>query len=281
MKGSSSEHQNKLHYDQLYSKTGIEGHLKFLKNRDEYFKEYVSTHISWHGFYYKNFQDTLNGKTVLELGAGDALNAAVMASFGAKVLANDISAKTGELINTLNADYPFKHPIEFIGDDFLLADIPEDSVDLVVGKALIHHLDHQLEEQFIKKIVTILKNHGEVRFFEPAVNSKLLDELRWATPVPGRPSKWFQPKKFKAWETRDPHPHRDNSSKHYETIGRKYFREVLVEPFGIFDRFYRVLPITGRTKVKFRQSVLKYERIIPKWLRRKGARSQLILYKNR
>lgn len=276
---AGSQYQNRSHYNELYDKLGIDEHLKFLTNRDYFFKEYVSNHISWYGFYWNNFHQILAGKTVLELGAGDAMNAAVMASFGARVLANDISIKTGEIIQRLNKAYSFEHPIVFVGDNFLEVDLAEHSIDLVVGKAFVHHLDHELEKGFFKKILKLLKPNGEVRFFEPAVNSKFLDELRWATPVPGRPSKWLQPKAFKAWEASDPHPQRDNSSAHYKKLGHAYFKEVEVIPLGVFDRFYRVLPIRGATKQRFRRQMLKLEPNLPVWLRSKGARSQVINYK--
>ena len=97
------------------------------------------------------------------------------------------------------------------------------------------------EIKFTEKIVSILKPNGIVRYFEPAVNNKFLDSLRWLTPVPGRPSK-IQTKKFEKWKINDPHPERDNSSKHYEKIGKEYFKETKIVPIGSIERFYRILP---------------------------------------
>jgi len=238
----------------------------------------TKTDTSWVGLYYGQFQNQLKGKIVLELGCGDCLNAAVMAKLGAKVYANDISQKSGKIIKELNSKCNFQFPLQFIEGDFLFAEVNHDYFDFVIGKAFVHHLTEEQELEFTKKIVTILKPNGVVRYFEPAVNSKFLDYLRWLTPVPGRPS-IIQRNKFKNWKLNDPHPERDNSSKHYKIIGNEYFEYTKIVPIGAIERFCKLIP-TSKYNRPLRRISYKVERLLPKSLNLLLTRSHLIEYKN-
>lgn len=269
--------KNEKHYDKIYSEINIQHILYKIENLEDFMKEATQTDTSWVGLYHGNFQEKLKGKKVLELGCGDCTNAAVMAAFGAEVYANDISHKSGEIIKKINENVQFEHQIKFIEGDFLKSEITEDFYDIIIGKAFIHHLTHEQEIQFTKKIVSILKPNGLVRYFEPAVNNNFLDALRWLTPVPGRPSK-LQTKKFKKWKNNDPHPERDNSSKHYEKIGKKYFKVAKIIPFGAIERFHRILP--KKYSRKFRRFAFRFEKKLPYKLNLALTRSHLIIYEH-
>lgn len=271
---------NRLHYDKLYQNVNVDSILKVLYNVEGYLQSVTSTHISWVGMYMDDFKSKVPGMHILELGCGDCRNAAILAALGAKVVANDISDHSGAIINALNNSYPFKHPIRFVNGDFTKSDLPAQSFDFVIGKAFLHHLTLDLEKEILKKVAHILKPNGEARFFETAVNSKILDELRWATPMNDRPSKWFQPKAFKQWEASDPHPPRDNSSAHYRKVGHKFFNTVQITPLGIFERFNRLLPIHQNKMGRFKRNALKIETYVPLALRNFGARSQVVIYRN-
>lgn len=268
--------KNETHYDEIYQKININGILNILNNLEDYLLDATQTDTSWVGMYHDNFQNKIKGKKILELGCGDCTNAAVMAALGAEVYANDISQYSGKIIEKLNNNFEFDKPIQFVHGDFLNSDLPTDFFDIVIGKAFVHHLTHEQEIQFIEIIVKILKPDGMVRYFEPAVNSKTLDKLRWMIPVPGRPSSLYK-EKFKQWELNDPHPNRDNSSYHYEQIGHRYFEQTRVVPFGSIERLHRLLP--KKNNRKFRRIAYKLERYIPKSLNLKLTRSHLIEYK--
>jgi SAM-dependent methyltransferase len=227
--------------------------------------------------YYNNFKEEIKGKKVLELGAGDCSNATVMAALGAKVYANDISNKSGEIIHKLNKQVSFSHPITYIHGDFLKVDFKESDFDIVVGKAFVHHLTHEQEIAFLKKIQNCLKPEGIVRFVEPAVNNKVIDALRWMTPVKGRPSS-LQVRKFKQWKLDDPHPIRENSGNHYKKIGLQFFNEVEILSVGGIERFNRFFPNVSWNR-KFRKKAYQIERKLPKYLQYQLARTQTIIYK--
>jgi 2-polyprenyl-3-methyl-5-hydroxy-6-metoxy-1,4-benzoquinol methylase len=268
--------KNRTHYDRVYAKVSIAGIIKKLQNLEDFLADATNTDTSWVCMYVNNFKDQLNGKRILELGCGDCTNAAVMAALGAEVVANDISDRSGDIIEALNNSGILEEPIHYIQGDFLLANLPKQSFDMVIGKAFIHHLDHETEEAFYQKIIKLLKPHGEARFVEPAVNSHLLDTLRWMVPVPGRPSS-FQKAKFKQWQEADPHPHRDNSSQHYQHLGKKYFKNVAIIPIGSIERLNRLFP-RAKWNRKFRRGALKFEQYLPHFLTSSLARSQTIIF---
>lgn len=272
--------RNKSYYDAQYKQINVKSILSKLHSLDTHFERTITTEISWVGMYSNNFKDRIKGKIILELGCGDCVNVAIMAALGAKVIANDISDQSGEIVNALNNSYSFKHEITFLHGDFTQSNLDETSLDFVIGKAFLHHLTLSHERKIIEGIVKVLRTDGEARFFEPAVNSKVLDALRWAVPMNDRPSKLFQPKAFKQWEDNDPHPERDNSSKHFIELGNAFFNSVDIIPLGVFERFNRILPFKGKRNADFKRIALNLEKMFPKSVRRLGARSQLVIYKN-
>lgn len=268
--------KNKNHYDKVYSNVNINSILKKINNLDDFLSDATKTDTSWVGLYHGDFKSKLKGKKVLELGCGDCTNLAVMAALGAEVYGNDISQKSGLIIEKLNSNFEFEFPMKFVSGDFLESNLNDNQFDFIIGKAFVHHLTEIQELKFTKLIIKYLKINGVVRYFEPAVNSKFLDELRWLTPVPRRPSK-LQKKKFELWQKNDPHPERDNSSKHYKSIGNKFFKEVKIVPIGTVERFCRFIPAKWNRPV--RRLSFKIENFIPYSLNLYLTRSHLIEYK--
>lgn len=269
--------KNEKHYDEVYRKVNIQRIVDIVNRVDDFLDDATRTDTSWVGLYHGGFKNRLKGKKVLELGCGDCTNLAVMAALGAEVSGNDISQQSGHIIRKLNVKCDFPFPIQFVKGDFLETEIIPDSYDVVIGKAFVHHLTNEQEVAFTEKIVKALKPNGIVRYFEPAVNSEFLDQLRWLSPVPGRPSK-LQRKKFQEWKLNDPHPDRDNSSKHYREIGVKYFENSLIVPLGAIERFCRFIP--AKYNRPFRRLAFKVERLIPKSLSLILTRSHMIEYSN-
>ncbi len=268
--------KNKQHYDRLYSGYGVENILFWLNNLDTFLDSSTSTEASWFAMYQDNFKDRLKGKKILEMGCGDCVNAAIMAALGAEVYANDIADSSGEIVKKLNQNYGFNVPIKFVEGDFLENSLESDSFDFVIGKAFLHHLTIPLEELFIKETARLLKPDGEARFFEPAVNNKFLDTIRWYVPLKNRPSK-FQKEAFSSWKENDPHPDRSFSSNHFEKAGGRYFEKVRTVPVGTIERFSRFFP-WGERRNKFKRWALEKEKYIPVRLNKNLTRSQLILY---
>lgn len=275
---SNNEEKNKVFYEKAYAGYSIKNILWWLNHLEGYLDFATSTETSWFGLYQNNFREKIAGKRVLEMGCGDCNNAAIMAALGAEVYANDIASSSGEIIRKLNENFEFEKPLKFVEGDFLKNDLPDNSFDFIVGKAFLHHLALPLEQDFLKETARLLEPGGEARFFEPAVNSKILDELRWHVPVKGRPSK-FQKEAFKRWKEEDPHPDRSLQSSHFETVGAKFFRDTEIIPVGAIERFGQLFS-RGKKREEFRRRALAGEKYIPSSIRRYFAKSQLIIYRD-
>jgi SAM-dependent methyltransferase len=258
----SNTEKNVQFYDSFYAQTDLNKIFRRLDKYASFLADARITDASWTAMYLDNFQDQLKGKRVLELGCGDCLNAGLMALLGAQVFANDLSSVSGQLVAALNERYQFTHPIQFIGCDFLEADLEENTFDIVVGKAFVHHLTPEQEQMFHQKINRILKKEGKVRFVEPAENSPLLDKIRFMIPVFERPS-IFQRKKFAAWKEKDTHPDRENTTQYYKEIGLQYYEKVNVQVMGCVHRLHRLLPDSTFNR-KFRRWAFRVERFLPK-----------------
>jgi ubiquinone/menaquinone biosynthesis C-methylase UbiE len=275
---SINQQKNQEHYNRKYANFSVNSILWKLDHLDEYLKDAIATDTSWHALYQNDFKSKIKGKKILEMGCGDCTNAAIMSALGAEVYANDIADSSGDIINKINSAYKFNFPIKFIKGDFLKNNLEANQFDYVIGKAFLHHLTIPVEKRFLEETARLLKPKGEARFFEPAVNNKFLDFLRWYVPVPGRPSK-FQKKAFEQWKFNDPHPDRSFSSKHWEKVGKEYFHSVVIIPLGSIERWSRLLR-QKEIKWKFRKWAFKYEKTLPRKLNRSLSRSQLIIYKD-
>lgn len=277
MDPSTNTFQNKNHYDQVFSHVSVDTLIQKVKNSRVFLKDAIETDTSWHGLYQGGFRDIIAGKQVLELGCGDGLNALIMAQLGANVTAIDISEKSQILIESANKQLSLS--VTAISGDFQKMDFfNSQTFDFVLGKAFLHHLTHEVEKSYLEKVARLLKSSGEARFFEPAINSKWIDMLRWVTPVPGRPS-ILNRKEFIEWKKKDPHPIRDNSTKHYIQVGNLYFDYVQTIMIGSIERLCRVLP-SGKFNRSYRRWAHRIEPKLPDWFRYSAARSQLIIYRS-
>ena len=262
--------KNQDHYDERYGALDTE-HLIAQAGDLSNLDRLIASHTSWFGLYREGLRERLRGKVVIEIGSGNGLNALFMARLGAEVWSIEISETAGAHLRHCAGRLGL--PIEVVSGDFREFSFPR--ADFIVGKALLHHLTHDVEEQFIERCAALLSPTGEARFFEPAVNMALLDRLRWLVPVPGRPSS-LQKAAFARWKARDPHPDRDNSSAHYGEVGRKYFDEVRILPMGGLERFRRFIRDPGRNQ-SFGRGALRWENRLPMWLQHQIARSQTII----
>jgi SAM-dependent methyltransferase len=276
-KADKNQEKNKEYYENLYRNFPVENIIYWIQNLEGYLKAVLSTEASWFALYQKNFKEKIKGRKVLEMGCGDCTNAAVMAALGAEVYANDIASHSGEIIKIINSRCQFNHPIKFVEGDFLENKLESAQFDFVIGKAFLHHLSLAVEEKFLKETARLLKNNGEARFYEPAVNSLIMDKIRWIVPVKGRPSK-LNKKAFKKWKDNDPHPDRSFSSRHFEKTGFLFFKEIEIIPIGTLERFGKLFP-WGDRRNNYKRWALKTESNLPLGLNRKFTKSQLIIYR--
>ena len=121
----------------------------------------------------------VRGRTVLDYGCGDGRNSLVLARRGAKVIALDISpdlirvARQRLIVNNSMPN------VELIVGSAHALPLPDDSVDIVFGMAILHHLDLALSANEVKRV---LRRGGRAIFKEPVRNSKLIQILRGLVP---------------------------------------------------------------------------------------------------
>jgi SAM-dependent methyltransferase len=119
---------------------------------------------------------------VLDLGCGGGQNASILASRGAHVFAMDISpdlldlaARRAELDGRTAA-------ITTVCSTAHAIPLPGESVDLVFGSAILHHLDLDRTAQ---ELYRVLKPGGRAVFKEPIRNSRTIAFLRRLIPYQG------------------------------------------------------------------------------------------------
>ncbi len=269
--------KNEEHYDQSYSEVSVQAIVSKISDFDSFFSDAVLTDTSWHGLYQNDFAGELKGKRVLELGCGDGMNALAMAKLGAEVVAVDISSESARIVNEAAQQLNLQQRVEGLGGDFTALPFEDQSFDIIVGKAFLHHLTHELEREYLEKAAELLKPDGEARFFEPAENSRWLDALRWMIPVGSRPSS-LNKRAFKQWQDNDPHPDRENTSSAYLGCAREFFEEVEVFPLGSLERLHRLMP-QGSLNRKYRRWAHRADTKLPQSIRLSYARSQLLVYR--
>ena len=121
----------------------------------------------------------VRGKTVLEYGCGDGLNTLALARRGAQVKALDISPDLIEIARQRLTVNHLATDTEFIVGSAHDLPLPDESVDVVLGIAILHHLDLELSAREVHRV---LRKGGRAIFQEPVRNSKLIRNLRGLIP---------------------------------------------------------------------------------------------------
>lgn len=267
--------RNQTHYEHVYADVTVQSLVEPCRDASAYIDRTIHLHTSWVALYRGDWQRQIPGKRILELGCGNGLNALLMARLGAAHVTAVELAAPERAIREAAEQLGITNRLTLRIGDF--ADMEFDApFDYIVGKMFLHHLTHEQEAAYLAKISQLLVPDGEARFAEPAVNSALLDHARWLVPVPGRPSS-LQRRAFQAWKDADPHPPRDNSARHYQQVGARYFNDVQVMPVGGLERFNRVLPRRWRTP--YRRASLRIETFLPLSVQTVIARTQTIIYR--
>lgn len=117
----------------------------------------------------------VKGQTVLDYGCGTGDNSVLIAYRGANVVGVDISPDLLELAEARMKLHNFSENTEFrVGSAHRLP-FDDESVDVVFGIAILHHLDL---ETSAKEVYRVLKKGGRAIFQEPVRNSKFIKFVR-------------------------------------------------------------------------------------------------------
>jgi SAM-dependent methyltransferase len=121
----------------------------------------------------------IKGKTILEYGCGDGVNTVLLANRGANVISLDLSPELIEVARQRLRVHGITSGVDFMVGSAHNVPLPDESVDVVFGIAILHHLDLALSSHEVKRL---LKKGGFAVFQEPVRNSSLLRAIRRLIP---------------------------------------------------------------------------------------------------
>lgn len=122
----------------------------------------------------------VRGKIVLEYGCGDGLNTILLAQRGAaKIIALDISPELMEVARRRLEVNGITSGVEFVIGSAHDMQLQDESVDVVFGIAILHHLDLKLAANEVRRV---LRPGGRAIFEEPVRTSSVLKFLRKLIP---------------------------------------------------------------------------------------------------
>jgi ubiquinone/menaquinone biosynthesis C-methylase UbiE len=160
-------------------------------------------------YFESEVQPRAAGARALEYGCGDSSYAVKLSQWGARVTAIDISDEAIEETRKRLAEFGFLNQTDLIRMNAEELDFPDESFDLVIGRAILHHLD--LERAYAA-IARVLRPGGAAIFLEPLAHNPLINLYRRLTPH---------------LRTEDEHPltMRDlkAASRHFDDVKLRYF----------------------------------------------------------
>jgi 2-polyprenyl-3-methyl-5-hydroxy-6-metoxy-1,4-benzoquinol methylase len=124
----------------------------------------------------------LAGKSVLDVGCGDGVNAVNFAKLGARVTGIDISPKAIELAQRRAVVDQVSDSVRLVCSPLELAELEPASFDVIWGEAVLHHLIHDLDD-VICRLMRWAKPGAVVVFGEPVNLSPALRRLRMMLPI--------------------------------------------------------------------------------------------------
>lgn len=213
------------------------------------------------GFWADPLVERFAGASVLELGAGTGSAGLLAAFLGATdVTIQDITPASRPLVEAAAQALGLDDRVKVVIGDIEELDLG--TYDVVMARNLLHHIPSDEEDRFVARVAELTRPTGIARFADPAVNSRLLDEVRWLLPTSGRPSR-LQRARFAEWQAKDPHPKRDNSTPHIAGLFRHHFGRVETTTAGGLARVHRWCG-SERYHNQLTEALNRVDRLIPK-----------------
>jgi SAM-dependent methyltransferase len=119
------------------------------------------------------------GKRVLDLGCGDGEFTPLLTSHGARVIGLDISTDLLAIARTRIELDGYANQVRPLCGSAHVIPLHSDSVDIVFGMAVLHHLDIGLAAREVHRV---LKPGGRAIFKEPMRNSRVISAIRAMIP---------------------------------------------------------------------------------------------------
>lgn len=117
----------------------------------------------------------VRGRSVLDYGAGDGRDTTLLAHRGANVWALDISPDLLGIAEQRVTVDGHRDAVTILCGSAHAIPLPDESMDVVWGDAVLHHLDLRLTE---REVYRVLKPGGRAIFKEPLRDSRVLRAIR-------------------------------------------------------------------------------------------------------
>lgn len=118
----------------------------------------------------------IRGKTVLDFGCGTGENTVLLTLRGARVIALDISPEFIELTRRrLKINNVSSENVQFVVGSAHSTELPDESVDAVLGIAILHHVDLEIAS---RELWRVLRKGGLAVFQEPVRDSSFIRAVR-------------------------------------------------------------------------------------------------------
>jgi SAM-dependent methyltransferase len=145
------------------------------------FAEYARSDTTMTGI--AEFVGDLGGREVLELGNGMGEVTTLLARSGARVTAVDISPASSAVARRRAELHGVGGSIRFVVAAGEQLPLPDDHFDVVVGKAVLHHLDVR---RAAPELHRVLRPGGRAAFAEPLGTNPVVAFARDHLPYPGK-----------------------------------------------------------------------------------------------
>jgi SAM-dependent methyltransferase len=117
----------------------------------------------------------IRGQDVLDFGCGDGRDTTLLASRGARVYSLDLSPDLLRRAAQRTQADGFEGTVHLLCGSAHAVPLPDESVDLVFGHAVLHHLDLALASREVHRV---LRPGGRAIFKEPIRDSRVLRAIR-------------------------------------------------------------------------------------------------------
>ncbi len=121
----------------------------------------------------------IRGKVVFDFGCGSGGNTLVLARRGARVISMDISESLINVARQRLAINQVHGSVQFVVSSAHDVALEDESVDVIFGIAILHHLELPLVAREVKRV---LRKGGRAIFQEPVRNSKFVSRVRGMIP---------------------------------------------------------------------------------------------------
>ena len=151
------------------------------------------------GLIYSEFLEQIGdlaNKKVLEFGCGNGWQTKILASRGAEVWAFDISEEALKNTRSLLENSSLSTHVHLDQMPAEKLSYPSETFDLVIGNAILHHLDLSIATGEIHRV---LKKGGKAYFLEPLGHNPFINLFRMMTPSMRTADE--KPLKFKDFNT--------------------------------------------------------------------------------